>query len=358
MTIKTHPQNILQEEWIMVLRGYAQKAEQAGQLHPKQLALIFEQQWFKALVAKDYGGLQWSLPQTVRFEEAIGWVDGSVGWAFTLCCGAGWFSGFLDKSFAQQIFKNEKVCLAGSGAPSGIAHILDSGNYKISGEWSHASGAPHATVFTANCFLEERNKIKAFCFLKDEVQMIKSWNTIGLVASASESFAVKNLVIPKERCFEIEPAKAVIKAPLYQYPFLQLAECTIAANMSGMALHFMEECEIHFKQKKYGETFMWENEKLQSIFRKEEANWSAARSAMLEAVEHSWQILLAKDKISESLLNQVSNSSQQVVKVCRHLVNTLYAFTGLSGARMNTLLNQIWRDFQTGSQHAIFIDLN
>lgn len=357
MNLKNHPRNILQKEWIETLRNYSKEAEQSGQLHLKQVALIFEQQWFKILAAKEYGGLEWPLPQTVAFEEAIGWADGSAGWAFTLCCGAGWFSGFLDKSFAQQIFKNDKVCLAGSGASSGIAHVLENGDYLISGEWSHASGAPHATVFTANCFVEEEQKVKAFCFLKEEVSIIKTWNTVGLIASASESFSVGNIIVPKERCFEIDATKAILKSPLYQYPFLQLAECTIAANISGMALHFMEECEIYFKQKKYGENILWENEKLQSIFQKETSNWLAARNRMSELVEKSWQCLLKENKISDDLLKEVSHSSQDVVKVCRHSVNSLYAFTGLTGARMNNALNQVWRDFQTGIQHAIFIDL-
>lgn len=358
MDIKNHPRNILQPEWIETLRNYAKVAEQSGQLHPKQLSLIVEQGWFKALVAKEYNGLEWPLPQAVIFEEAIGWGDGSVGWVFTLCCGAGWFSGFLDKTFAQQIFKNDRVCLAGSGASSGIAHVLENGDYLISGEWSHASGAPHATVFTANCFVEEEDKIKAFCFLKEEVSIIKTWNTVGLIASASESFSVGNILVPKERCFEIDAIKAIVESPLYQYPFRQLAECTIAANISGMALHFMEECEAYFKQKNYKEDVLWKNEKLQSVFQKETSNWLSARNKMFDSVEKSWQCLLEENKISDNLLKEVSLSSQEIVKVCRHLVNNLYAFTGLTGARMNNSLNQVWRDFQTGSQHAIFIDLD
>ncbi|ANI90698.1 hypothetical protein A9P82_09060 [Arachidicoccus ginsenosidimutans] len=358
MEIINHPRELLQQDWIDILRNYSEEAEQNGILHPKQIQLLFNNNWLKALTAKDYGGLEWSLPQIVSFEEAIGWADGSAGWVFTLCSGAAWFSGFLNRDFANKIFSEKNVCLAGSGAASGIAKKINDENYLVSGSWKYASGAPFATVFTANCVVEDEQKIKAFCFLKDEVTISKTWNSIGLIASSSESFSVNNVVIPKERCFEIDANKTIISSPLYQYPFLQLAESTIAANVSGMALHFIEECESLFKEKKYrGGNVLWENKNIQSIFQKEKSNWQNARNQLHKSVEISWNELLDKHTISDENLQEVSNASQKLAKVCRQIVNNLYPLTGLTGANRNADINRVWRDFQTGSQHAIFMDV-
>ncbi|HEY0297678.1 MAG TPA: hypothetical protein VGB84_00520 [Arachidicoccus sp.] len=358
MEITNHPKELLQQDLIETLRNNAAEAEQYGMLHAKQLELLYDNNWLKALTARDYGGLEWPLPKIVAFEEAIGWAEGSAGWVFTLCSGAGWFSGFLNPDFATEIFADKHVCIAGSGAASGTAKKINDESYLVSGKWKYASGAPFATVFTANCFVEEEQKVKAFCFLNGEVNVLKAWDSLGLVASSSESFSVNNVVVSKERCFEIDAGKAIIKSPLYQYPFLQLAESTIAANLSGMALHFMEECEAYFQQKKYREqSVLWENEHLQCAFRKEKSNWLQARNNLHSAVHHSWNELLKENKISDNSLQLVSSSSQQLAKVCRQAVNALYAFTGLTGANKKSSINRVWRDFQTGSQHTIFMDI-
>lgn len=357
MQIDYHPEELLQKEWIDILRNHSKEAERSGQLHSAQIQLLYSNDWLKALVAKDYGGLEWTLPQIVSFEEAIGWADGSAGWLFTLCSGAGWFSGFLDKDFAKKIFSGQNVCLAGSGAVSGVAKKINNDHFLINGTWQYASGAPFATVFTANCFIEEEPRVKAFCFLRDEVVTHKTWKSIGLVASSTESFSVSDLAVPAERCFEIDAAKAVVASPLYQYPFKQLAESTIAANISGLALHFMEECEALFKEKKHRGHFLWDNEKLQQVFQQAQRDWSNARRQLHDTVDISWNELLSNKKISEENLLSVSSSSQQLAKVCRHIVNSLYPFTGLTGANKDTAVNQVWRDFQTGSQHTIFMDI-
>lgn len=357
MQVEHHPEGLLQKEWIDILRNRSREAEQNKQLHPAQTQLLHDMGWLKALVAKDYGGLEWAVPQIVSFEEAIGWADGSAGWVFTLCSGAGWFSGFLHMDFAKSIFSDQHVCLAGSGAVSGVAKQINGNHFLVSGSWQYASGAPFATVFTANCFIEEEGKVKAFCFLRDEVATHKTWNSIGLVASSTESFSVSDLVVPAQRCFEIDATKAVVRSPLYQYPFKQLAESTIAANISGMALHFMEACEALFKEKKYRNAALWESEKLQQVFQKAQRDWSQARSQLYGAVQDSWAVLLSNSPDGDMVLQQVSVAARQLAKTCRHVVNSLYPFTGLTGAHQDTVVNQVWRDFQTGSQHTIFMDI-
>ncbi len=71
--------------------------------------------------------LNYCLPSALRIEEALAWADGSMGWTVTLCSGANWFIGFLCPEDSHKIFNDEKVCLAGSGRPSGIAKITENG---------------------------------------------------------------------------------------------------------------------------------------------------------------------------------------------------------------------------------------
>jgi len=64
---------------VIVLRRDSAEAENQRQLTPTQLEIIHSQQWLKILLPKKYSGLELSIPEILRIEEALAWVDGSTG---------------------------------------------------------------------------------------------------------------------------------------------------------------------------------------------------------------------------------------------------------------------------------------
>ncbi len=253
-----HPSKIIAPEFTDAIRLAAAEAERLRDLHPGQLSIIREQNWFSMFVPREFGGLELSLPEGVRIEECLSWTDGSTGWVVTLCSGAAWFSGFLPRALLREIVADDRVCFAGSGAPTGLARITEKG-YEVSGYWKYASGSIHATVFTANCVLTKegvplRNEdgttvVRAFLFKRDEVTLHLRWEGMGMIATGSHDFEVRPIVLDPDRCFIIDPGHAVMKQALYQFPFLPMAEATLAANLSGMGVRFMDLCETLFEER-------------------------------------------------------------------------------------------------------------
>lgn len=365
MTTPHHPASILLPSQVELIKEHAPIAEQQKDITPAMLDMIYEQGWFRILVPKVYGGLQMSLPEVVQLEEAISMTDGSLGWVLTLCAGAGWFGGFLSPDFAKDIFANPKVCLAGSGAATGTAEIV-AGGYKVNGKWMHASGAPHATVFTANCLITENgipvkdeegnDTILSFTFLKDEVNIIPQWKAMGMVATASYPYEVKDVVVSKNRSFKIDVNLLRIDEPLYRYPFLQLAEVTLAANISGMALHFIDLCELLFEsKKKKGGAFLASDERVFTALLRAGENMKEARTNMYHGLQSSWNYGIENTVINPALLQTVSVTSRSLAKAARQAVNELYPYCGLTGAYTDTELNRVWRDFNTAAQHALLV---
>ncbi len=357
MTVTIHPREMLTEEWVHIIRRHSAGAEAAGQLHPVQLSLMYAQHWFTLLTPKAYNGLEWPLPDVVKLEEAIAWADGSMAWVLTLCAGAGWFGGFLQPETAQQFFANPQVCLAGSGAATGHAEITGNG-YMVNGSWLHASGAPHATVFTANCVLTHNGEtvtdqqgkpvIRPFAFLKEEVEQLHTWQSFGLVATASHAFTIKNKTVPAERSFLIDAKSAIAAGPLYQYPFLQLAECTLAANISGMCLHFMEEATAILQHSSQKNAFAV------PVLEKSKELLQTRRASFYEVLESSWQQLL-QGSINNETLAAISMTARQLALDARKTVDELYPYCGLQAAAKNTVINRVWRDIHTASQHSLLV---
>jgi len=361
--IVPHPSTFIDKNDVKIIRDTAAEAERMGLLHPEQLKIIYQQNWLKLLVPNIYSGLQITLPDLVRLQEAISWADGSTGWVVTLCSGAGWFGGFLSAEIAEQVFTDPRVCLAGSGAAGGVAEITASG-FVINGTWKYASGSHHATHITANCIIKKGGEavlcdggeplILPFIFDKKDVTLLPAWKYVGMAATGSDSFTVNNLYVDVNRQFKIDPSAAVIDEPLYRFPFLQLAEATLAVNLSGIAIHFMDLCKAIFHEK-IKQPRLTEEQKafLMGELARLKTGVDVCRRSFFEAVDQSWLAIQYGDTISPALLNKVSVASRQLAHIARKSVDSLYPLCGLQAASTETEINRAWRDLHTASQHAL-----
>ncbi len=350
-----YPASVLSPEITNTIRKDCLKAEEQGRLTPEQLALIYREKWFHLFVPKEYGGLALSLPEAVRLEERIARADGSVGWVVTLCAGAAMFIGYFSEELANEIFVDPYVCLAGSGQATGTAKIIHEG-FEINGSWPYASGAPDATHFTANCKIEPGGQIQSFIFKKEEVTLQPNWKYLGLNATAGYSFSVKNLIIPANRTFIIDPVNARLSHPVYRYPFLQLAETTIAANISGMCLSFFDLAKQLLTQRQHTNSRSEgvKNKGLQLIT-SGLAEIDMLRQIFYTTLDASWSSHVATNEIPSLELNAVSRASMNLARQSRNLVNALYPFCGIYAARTDTMINQVWRNINTASQHTLLV---
>src|SRR5258708_36255392 len=116
---------------------------------------------------------------------------------------------------------------------------------------------------------------------------------------------MKNLIIPLNRSFEIEAKNAVINNPIYHYPFLQLAETTLAVNLSGLAIRFLDLCEEMTMQKINGKT-----KRLTKSLGQAEAKLVESRKHFYRVASSSWKRSERKKTLPKPQLQEVSKASQ------------------------------------------------
>jgi indole-3-acetate monooxygenase len=351
----SHPREFIPETVAAVLNNFSYDSERKKSLHARQLAAIREQNWLNQFVPKRLGGLELTLPEIIRIEEGIAWADGSSGWVVTLCSGAAWFVGFLDHELAKDIFKSNNVCFAGSGAITGIANRSGDG-YEVNGFWQYATGSLVATVFTVNCLVQNNGLpvyaadgkplVKSFLLMADEVKIHRTWNAMGLVATGSHSIEAKQVLVPENRSFFIDPDHTTLPDPIFHYPFLQLAESTLTVNVSGMALKFIDLSDNKLSGKS--------KDLYASIVTESRIRLEEARQAFYHSVDASWNSLLTGLSIPRASLMNVTESSHRLVNCSADVVTTLYAHCGLEAADSSNEINRVWRNFHTAVQHSLF----
>ncbi|MDP4284735.1 MAG: acyl-CoA dehydrogenase [Bacteroidota bacterium] len=359
-----HPSFFIDTQLTDTIRHFARDAEGLGRLHPQQLSIIYEQKWFNLFVPTSYGGLHLSLPEGLKIEECLAWADGSTGWTVTLCSGANWFIGFLQKAIAEIVFNTNKVCLAGSGRASGIAKIVGE-DYEITGNWNYATGTAHATGFTANCMIEKDGEIiknedgspmvSSFIFLREEVTIHENWNCLGMIATSSNGFEIKALRVKKNRRFEIDPNEAILNSPVYQYPFLQFAEATLAVNSSGMAHRYFDLCEALVKERQERKDFNTPLNPLANLLGEAKIQMEGTRELFYHTAQLSWEEYINSKTCSSGTLKKVSKTSRELASKARHLVDELYPYCGLKAANPSTEMNRVWRNLHTVSQHPLLL---
>ena len=345
---------------------HAAAADAARFLHPAQQALLHRRGWLTMLAPSSAGGAELPLPQVVRLEEAVAAIDGSMGWVLTLCAGAGWFAGFLAPELARAIIGTPRACLGGSGAATGCADEEGDG-YRITGSWDYASGAPMATHFTLNARLQRdgqplldadgQPRIRAFLVPAALVRLVPSWNSLGMRASASHSYRIDGAWLGKEHGFTIDASAATAPGPLYRYPFYSLAYVTLAANVAGMASHFIglaEECMRHRRHARAGLPLL-DVPQVAAILREQQAAFAAARARFYAVLDDSWARVAAGAALAAEEMQAVQARSLELVAACRAAVDGLYPYCGLYAARDDTAINRVWRDFHTASQHSLLL---
>ncbi|MHC8949778.1 acyl-CoA dehydrogenase family protein [Sphingobacterium hungaricum] len=355
---------MLNEQLEKTIKEYQHAAIKAKQLTPALLELIYEQQWFTIWVPKKLGGLEMGLKEGCELLEDLAYADGAFAWTVTLCSGATMFAGFIEPNIAQEIFPKRNVCFGGSGQVSGKAERLGE-YYLVSGEWRYATGTPHLTHFTLNCYIYENGnpvlnedgtqEFRSFFLDRDDVLIHYDWDTFGLECTASHSFSVHKILVSENRSFILDPKYKTIDNALFAYPFKPFAEVTLLVNYMGMFRRFMDLVQKYFFEK--SKILSWATSNSKEFFKLHdeiEQEFTQQRNRIYELIEQSYNLLENGDaKNDDSLYQEIGLLSREIVKQIKLNVVALFPLCGIVAAQKESELNIVFRNLFTATQHSL-----
>lgn len=313
------------------------------------LQWIAKENLWNLWIPKAYGGLEMPLGKGLEKLRSLAEIDGSLGWTVTLCSGANFFLGNLQKDVADEVFLNPKtpVCFGGSGGVFGTAEKKDNG-YVISGIWKYATGASYLTHFTLNAKVVEEGKelkdengdclVRSFVVDKKDVEIIEDWKAMGLKATATHSFQVKEKWVDEKFSFIYN--KQYHNYPIFKIDFSVFADVTLWVNYIGMAAHFYEEAHQLLASKAVLKPLAYE------IY--EADNKVKQYALQIEETIHSGKPL------PETWVGEIHKSASMSVKKLSEAIIKIYPLLGIKACTETQNLNHVFRDYFTATQHHIF----
>lgn len=313
------------------------------------LEWITKENLWNLWIPKTYGGLESSLTEGLHTLKSLAKIDGSLGWTVTLCSGTNYFIGNLQPQVAQEVFKAEnQPILGGSGGVFGTAE-KEGDHYILSGNWHYATGTPYISHFTLNAKITKEGKVLknkdgtdqflSFLLPKHKVKIIDDWNTMGLLATATQSFSIENELIHRKYSFSYD--HFYLPQPIFKIPFSVIADLTLWANYLGIAEHYLEEIKPILTEEK-SKNLKTEIDRSNLVI----FNFS-------EEIE---ELLDKKSVITEEIKKNLhQEASRSVSQLSKDFIE-IHPYLGIKAAREDHQLNQIFRDYFTATQHRNFVN--
>lgn len=196
---------------------------------------------FRMALPASYGGLDATLPETLRVVESLARADASVGWTVFIG-GLAWCDlARLPRATFDELYAGPGPRIAaGAFNPTGSitpAKTPD-GGYRVTGRWSFASGCQHATWIYGNCIDPAATgmpPLRMAVFAPDQVVIEDTWNVSGLCGTGSHHFHVDDVAVPAERTFVPLAGEPCIDTPIARIDSPPLIALSVAAVAIGVA---------------------------------------------------------------------------------------------------------------------------
>lgn len=285
-----------------LIEAAAPEIEKAGQVTAPIMAALHEQQLFRMLLPKSYGGLELALPDFLQVLEQIARADASTAWCVGQGCGCSFAAAYFDPEAAKEIFASSDAVLAWGPTTKNAKAVAAEGGYIVTGQWMFASGSRNAQWLAGHCPVFEadgsprlgpggRQVERSLLFPKNKAKITDVWQVMGLNGTGSDNYSVEEIFVPDKYAFTRDFAPELREdGTLYRFSFLNIYGVAFAGVALGIARSMLESLfDLAAKKVANHSTApLAENPAIQRDVAFNEAKLQSARAYILRTLEEIW----------------------------------------------------------------------
>lgn len=197
----------------------AAQAEINSTVSENVINLLKESKITRIMLPKDYNEPQVNLKEFTDIVRTVSSYNISAGWLTYLYPLHNILPAYLPKPTRDEIV-NQGGLICDVFAAVGKAEKVD-GGYIINGVWNFASGVLYSDWIGLGVAAEvddsDKREIVMPIFHKDQVEIIKNWDTFGLRGTGSNQVKVDNVFVPTDRILRLDHADKFSRPPEEDY---------------------------------------------------------------------------------------------------------------------------------------------
>jgi indole-3-acetate monooxygenase len=332
----------------------SEEIERGRRMPPDLVAELTAAGCFRTLVPRSHGGAELDLAAEMRVIEELARADGSVGWTVMIGRSAPVFFGKLPRQTFDDLYaERPDVILAGTINPTGMATPVD-GGFRVTGQWSFASGCQHCHWFVAHCIVDDGRQppIRMMVLPPTDVEIKDTWSVSGLCGTGSHDFVVNDAFVPAERSFALwdEPC---LDVPLLRIPELSLASLSVGAVAVGIAHGALGEVTdlATGKLPLFSDGTLASNPLFQHQLAAADAQLRAARALLYADAEEAWATAVAGTPLTPDHRARIRATATWVTTTAASVVDMAYTAGGGSSIYSSSPLQRRLRDIHALTQH-------
>ena len=335
--------------------------DETGEFPFEHFEILKKEGYLKLVIPKEYGGDELSLYEILLVQERLAKASGStalaVGWHLMTFFSLRYCRPWKEEIFAKlcraaveeglvlNVYATERAAgnIVRGSNPSTIARKVQ-GGYVINGRKAFATLAPIVKHFTVLAYVEEEDKVAEFLIEKnDSVEIIDTWNVLGMRGTGSMDIQLNNVFVPDEALLAYsekgKPNRFIGYSSAYtlQLPAIYLGIATAARDFILKYVH-----------EKYSPSlggYIFEAPHVQQKIGEIEALIAASRF-ILYSIAEKWD----KNKhLRDQLSNEVAITKYTVCNHAKKIVELAMQIAGGHSLSKDIPLERYFRDVQCGA---------
>jgi indole-3-acetate monooxygenase len=351
-----------------LIRENAEVLEE-GRIPPPLVEALHDAGVFKAMLAREVGGLEVEPVEWLRMIEELTRINASVGWLAFIQSGIGLT--FLDPERFERFRERgggRLILAMNLGRMAGKA-VKVKGGYRISGRWPFASGSPFATWLgglSAICdsggspILADGGRPQPLLAIwpADQARLIDTWDGLGLRGTGSGDFEISDLFVPED---QVNPE--FFGTPTYDralFRIKEMPEIGHAAHALGVAsaamASFVDAVNTRPLPGSTRQMAMGHMQAHQIAFARADAAIRAARALLYQTVRAIYEDAKAHPEVALELRVRLREANIFTVRAAKEAVGLIFEMAGSGAVYRGRVIEQAFRDINTAANHTNYVE--
>src|SRR5262245_34331318 len=348
-----------------IIHQYVESTERERRLARPVLDAMREAGLFRMFTPRALGGLEADPVTVAGVAEEIASFDSAAAWALQAGnTGAWWMGHFSEEGIAEVFADGPDLLMAAAFSPPHRAESVPDG-YRFTGRGPLASTIPDSPwlMMTGVVFDGEQPRTTPFgpmivglALRTNEVQIIDTWQSLGMRGTDSNDVAAEGVFVPERRAFVVAPVynpAPQFTGALYRLPALASADVIIAPVALAIARGAISAlCELADRKTPLGSMkTIRHRSAVQFALADAEARLRAARLLFYDTLNATWQRALANESATLDQRADLMLASAHAVRTSAHIADLMHRMGGTSGIYERSRLERHFRDAQTVRHH-------